>query len=160
MNTQRRKFSLIFLLCLGLISFGLYLQHKEGLIPCPMCILQRYAFISCGILSLFAALFANSKISTKVFGGAVGIFSLAGASIATRHVWLEHYPPEVFDCGADLEFMVNTFPVGEALPMIFRGTGDCSQVLWSFLGLSIAEWSLIWFAVITILSTTLLVSRK
>jgi disulfide bond formation protein DsbB len=160
MNTQRRKFSLIFLLCLGLISFGLYLQHEEGLIPCPMCILQRYAFTSCGILSLFATLFANSKISTKVFGGAVGIFSLMGASIAARHVWLEHYPPEVFDCGADLEFMVNTFPVGEALPMIFRGTGDCSQVLWSFLGLSIAEWSLIWFAVITILSTTILVSRK
>ena len=109
---------------------------------------------------MFAALFASSKTPTKVFGGAVGIFSLTGASIAARHVWLERYPPEIFDCGADLEFMVNTFPVGEALPMIFRGTGDCSQVLWSFLGLIIAEWSLIWFAVVTILSTTILVSKK
>jgi protein dithiol:quinone oxidoreductase len=68
-----------------------------------------------------------------------------GGGVAIRHVYLEHNPPKIFDCGADVGFMLESFPLTEALPMIFRGTGDCTKVLWRFLGLSIAEWSLICF---------------
>ena len=65
--------------------------------------------------------------------------------MAARHTWLEHNPPAIADCGPDLEFMVGSFPLGEALPMIFRGSGDCSKVQWTWLHLSIAEWSLVAF---------------
>jgi len=73
------------------------------------------------------------------------ISSAFGLGVAGRHVWLEHNPPKIFDCGADLGFMVDTFPLAEALPMIFRGTGDCSVVPWRFLNLSIAEWAMALF---------------
>jgi protein dithiol:quinone oxidoreductase len=69
-------------------------------------------------------------------------------------VWLERNPPNIYDCGADLGYMIDAFPLAEALPMIFRGTGDCSEVLWRFLGLSIAEWALIWFAVFIVAGLT------
>jgi len=77
----------------------------------------------------------------------LAIFAGLGGGVAMRHAWLEHNPPKVFDCGADLGYMMESLPLSDALPMIFRGTGDCTQVLWRFLGLSIAEWALIWFAI-------------
>ena len=84
------------------------------------------------------------------YSALVILISGLGAAVAARHAWLEHNPPEIYDCGADLGFMVDTFPLAEALPMIFRGTGDCSEVLWRFLGLSIAEWALVWFLIFVV----------
>lgn len=144
--TPRLIFLGIFLLCAGLISFGLYLQHGQGLEPCPMCILQRYAFILTGLAALVAGVHDPAGFGRKIYAGLVVVFAGAGAAVATRHVWLEHNPPKVFDCGADLGFMLESFSITEAFPMIFRGTGDCTKVAWKFLGLSIAEWALLWFA--------------
>jgi disulfide bond formation protein DsbB len=137
----------IFLVCAGLIGFGLYLQHAQGLEPCPMCILQRYAFIATGVIALVAALHDPQVIGRRVYSVLIVLFAGLGGGVATRHVWLEHNPPKLFDCGADFGYMLESFPLAEALPMIFRGTGDCTKVLWRFLGLSIAEWALIWFAI-------------
>jgi len=39
-----------------LIGFGLVLQHVAELEPCPMCILQRYAFVAIGMVALIAAI--------------------------------------------------------------------------------------------------------
>lgn len=144
--TPRLIFLGIFLLCAGLISFGLYLQHGQGLEPCPMCILQRYAFILTGLAALVAGAHNPAGFGRKIYAGLVVVFAGSGAAVATRHVWLEHNPPKIFDCGADLGFMLESFSITEAFPMIFRGTGDCTKVAWKFLGLSIAEWALLWFA--------------
>ena len=137
-----------FLGCSGLIAFALFLQHSEGLAPCPMCILQRYAFILIGILALISIPIPSKNIFSSIFDWLIILFSGLGAGVAMRHVWLEHNPPEIMDCGADLGFVVDTFPLAQALPMIFRGTGDCSIVLWRVLGLSIAAWALVCFTII------------
>ena len=136
----------IFLVCVGLIGFALVLQHSLGLQPCPMCILQRYAFIVVGVIALVAAIHNPALLGRRVYGGLLIVMAATGGGVAIRHVYLEHNPPRIFDCGADVGFMLESFPLTEALPMIFRGTGDCTKVLWRFLGLSIAEWSLICFA--------------
>jgi disulfide bond formation protein DsbB len=143
----RRIFLSIFLICASLLGFGLYLQHALGLEPCPMCILQRYAFILTGTVALIAALHNPLALGRRIYSLVVAFFALLGAGVATRHVWLEHNPPKLFDCGADLGFLLESFTLTEAFPMIFRGTGDCTKVPWRFLGLSIAEWALIWFLV-------------
>ena len=138
----------IFLACAGLIGFALYLQHSLGLEPCPMCILQRYAFVVVGVLALAAAIHGAGLFGRRIYSALLVAVAATGGGIAIRHVYLEHNPPKVFDCGADVGYMLESFPLTEALPMIFRGTGDCTKVAWRFLGLSIAEWSLICFVLL------------
>lgn len=135
----------IFLACAGLMGFALYLQHSLGLQPCPMCILQRYAFILVGMIALVAAVHNPALLGRWIYSGLLVVTAATGGGVAIRHVYLEHNPPKIFDCGADIGFMLDAFPLTQALPMLFRGTGDCTKVLWRFLGLSIAEWSLICF---------------
>lgn len=147
MPQPRLLFLGIFAVCAGLIAFALYLQHAQNLEPCPMCILQRYAFILTGIVALAAALHNPRGAGRWIYAGVLMLTAGAGAGVAARHVWLEHNPPKFFDCGADLGYLMESLPLSEAWPMIFRGTGDCSKVLWRFLGLSIAEWALIWFLI-------------
>jgi protein dithiol:quinone oxidoreductase len=145
--------------CFGLIAFALFLQHYEGLAPCPMCILQRYAFILIGVTALISLPFLIKRFLSRISSWLIILFAGLGSGVALRHVWLEHNPPEIFDCGADLGFVVDTFPLAEALPMIFRGTGDCSIVLWRFAGLSIAEWALACFIII-LLTELIFLKRK
>lgn len=146
----RWLFAAMFAACAGLIAFALFLQHGRGLEPCPMCILQRYAFVGIALVALIAALHGPLAIGRRIYGGLLCLLAATGGGIAIRHVYLEHYPPQIVDCGADLGYMLESFTMSDMLPMIFRGTGDCSKVPWRFLGLSIAEWSLIWFAILLV----------
>ena len=147
---SRMIYLAIFLVCAGLIGFALYLQHSLGLEPCPMCILQRYAFVVVGVIALAAASHDPALPGRRIYSGLLVIMAATGGGVAMRHVYLEHYPPKIFDCGADFGFMLESFPLTQALPMIFRGTGDCTKVPWRVLGLSIAEWSLICFTLLIV----------
>ena len=133
-----------------MLAFGLYLQHVVGLEPCPMCVVQRYALVA---LALFAGLASAVRgHGARVAWAVLGIVaSVGGAFTAARQSWLQWYPPEFTSCGRDIYGMIETFPLQRALPMIFRGSGDCSKIDWTFLGLTIANWSFIAFAVFGIL---------
>ncbi len=128
---------------IGMLVFGLYLQHVVGLNPCPMCIVQRYALIGVVVLALVGwrlrgkGLAASSLLLTLTAG--------SGAFTAARQSWLQWYPPEVVNCGRDFYGMVENFPLNRAIPMIFKGSGDCSKIDWTFLGGSIANWSFVAF---------------
>jgi disulfide bond formation protein DsbB len=143
--TSRIVFAFIFASCAALIAAALYLQEQEGLDPCPMCILQRYAFILTGIVALAAAIHGPKGLALKVYGVLVAVFSIAGAGVAMRHSWLQHFPPKLETCGADLDFLMGNFPLSQALPKIFAGTGSCSVVDWTLLGMSLPEWALVWY---------------
>jgi disulfide bond formation protein DsbB len=75
------------------------------------------------------------------------LFAIAGGAVAIRHSYLQHFPPKVETCGADLDFIVGNFPLAQALPKIFAGTGSCSMIQWQFLGLTIPEWAIVWFVI-------------
>ena len=145
--TPRIVFAVIFLACASLIALAIYLQEELGLEPCPMCILQRYAFVAIGAVALAAAIHGPRGIALKTYALLVTLLSIAGGGGAIRHSYLQHFPPKVEACGTDLEFLVNTFPISQALPKIFAGTGSCSKVDWTLLGLSIPEWAIVWFAI-------------
>ncbi len=146
--TPRIVFAAIFAVCAGLLAFGYYLQEYKGLDPCPMCILQRYAFFAIAFVALAAAVHGPRQIAVKVYGALVALLAVAGGGVAIRHSWLQHFPPARETCGTDLEFLLNTFPLSQAFPKIFAGTGSCSKVDWRLLGLSIPEWALVWYVIL------------
>jgi disulfide bond formation protein DsbB len=139
-----------------MLAFGLYLQHVVGLNPCPMCIVQRYAVLLVGII---AALTALSRRRGVLLGGSFLMMLAAGfgAFTAARQSWLQWYPPEISSCGRDFYGMIETFPLQRAIPMIFKGSGDCTKIDWTFLGGSLANWSFVWLALFTLIGLTLIV---
>jgi disulfide bond formation protein DsbB len=136
---------LIALSGIGMLMFGLYLQHVVGLNPCPMCIVQRYALIGVVVLSLIGWRLRGWGLA--VSASLLALVAGFGAFTAARQSWLQWYPPEIVTCGRDFYGMVENFPINRAIPMIFKGSGDCTQIDWTFLGGSIANWSFVGFVV-------------
>ncbi len=141
----RLVFAAIFVACVAMVLTAIfYFQQELGLEPCPMCILSRYTFIAIAAVALVAAIHGPRGVALKVYAGVIAVLGLAGLGVSLRHSYLQHFPPKVESCGADLEFILNTLPLSQAFPRIFAGTGSCSKVDWRFLGLSIPEWAGIW----------------
>jgi disulfide bond formation protein DsbB len=153
----RRVLALIAVACVAMLAFGLYLQHVVGLEPCPMCIVQRYALV---LVALVAGVSAIAKSRGLLMAGSGVMLLLAGfgAFVAARQSFLQWYPPEIASCGRDFYGMIETFPLKRAIPMIFKGSGDCTKIDWTFLGGSIANWSFVCFVVIA-LAGLLLIAR-
>ena len=141
--SARQRYALIALICVLLIAYALYLQYVHELEPCPLCILQRYAFVLVGLAAGIAAALPSPRAARVVAGLGV-LLALIGAGMAGWHVKLQLFPPEVSSCGPGLAYMIAELPLGRALPRIFQGGGACTVVDWSFLGLSMPAWSLIW----------------
>jgi disulfide bond formation protein DsbB len=158
--TPRIVFAAIFAVCAGLLAFGWYLQEYKGLDPCPMCILQRYAFFAIAFVALAAAIHGPRNIALKVYGALVALLAVTGGGVAIRHSWLQHFPPLRETCGTDLEFLLNNFPLSQAFPKIFAGTGSCSKVDWRLLGLSIPEWALVWYVIFAAVALWIAYFRK
>ena len=153
-QTPRRLLALICAGCIALLAFGLYLQHSQGLEPCPMCIVQRYALV---MVAVFAGITALSGKKWPLVSGSGLLVLLCGfgAFVAARQSWVQWYPPESASCGRDFYGMIETFPLKRVIPMIFKGSGDCTKIDWTFLGLSIANWSFISFGVIGLVALVL-----
>jgi disulfide bond formation protein DsbB len=143
----RRLFNLAgFLFCAGLLGYAYHVQFNLGLEPCPLCILQRVAFIATGLFMLVAALHNAGRVMSRVYAVLIALAALAGAAIAGRHVWLQHLPPDqVPECGPGLDYMLDVFPLSQTLRMVFTGSGECAEVAWRFLGLSMPAWTLLCF---------------
>ena len=155
----RRLLALVAVVCVGLLAFGiLYLQQVVGLEPCPMCIVQRYALILVALVAGVASLLPGRR-GRQVSVGAMGALAAGGAFVAARQSFLQWNPPEIMSCGRDFYGMIESFPLKRAIPMIFKGSGDCSAVDWTFLGLTIANWSFLCFAGIVALSLLLLLRK-
>jgi protein dithiol:quinone oxidoreductase len=157
-TAPRRILALVAAACVAMLAFGMYLQHVVGLEPCPMCIVQRYALV---LVALAAGLGAFARSRGAWIGGSalMLLFSGFGAFVAARQSWLQWYPPEIASCGRDFYGMIETFPLQRAIPMIFKGSGDCTKIDWTFLGGSIANWSFVWFVIFALLGLALLAAQ-
>ena len=143
-ETPRRVLALVAAACVGLLAFSMYLQHVVGLEPCPMCIVQRYAVILVAVLAGVTALLRGR--AALLGGSALGLVMAGlGAFVAARQSWIQWYPPEIASCGRDFYGMIETFPLRRAIPLIFKGSGDCTKIDWTFLGGSIANWTFVAF---------------
>ena len=154
LDQPRRALALVCAACIAMLLFGLYLQHVVGLEPCPMCIVQRYALILVAVVAGLTAL-AHRNTLLVAGSGFMVLLSALGAFVAARQSFLQWFPPPEASCGRDLYGMIETFPLKRVIPLIFKGSGDCTKIDWTFLGLSIANWSFICFTAIALLGLLL-----
>jgi disulfide bond formation protein DsbB len=135
------------LACALLLGYGFYLQYFDGQEPCPLCLIQRGFYIGVMVVLLLAAIHGPGRIGGVVYAAFAALFAVGGLAVAARQVWLQHLPADkVPQCGPDLYFMLENLPLSRTLEKLIQGSGECAEVKWRFLGLSIAEWSLAWFA--------------
>ena len=148
MISNRALFGAGAAVCALLLAYGYYLQYFDGQDPCPLCLVQRGFYYVFGAVFLIAALHGKGRLTYSILGLFI---ALGGAGVAGRQVWLQHLPAEqVPACGPDLFYMLENFPLGRTIEKLFSGSGQCAEVKWRFLGLSIAEWSLAWFVALAL----------
>lgn len=149
--TYRLHFLVGFLLCAALLAAAFYLQYAVGLTPCPLCILQRVAFIGVGGILLLGFLHNRRGWGRRVYAALAALAASFGAAVAARHVWLQNLPPEATpECGPGLAFMLDAFPLQQALGLILQGSGECAEVQWSLLALTLPAWSLLWLVLLAL----------
>jgi disulfide bond formation protein DsbB len=153
----RLGYAIGFLVCAGLIGYALYLQYYEYQDPCPLCLLQRIVYMVLMAVFLVAAVHGPARTGAMIYGGLLLLTATLGTAIATRHVWLQHIPPDAApECGPSLEFLLRKYQTFQAFEKIFGGTGQCSEAGWKFLGLTIAGWSLVWFVLLGLFAVYLM----
>lgn len=147
MKTSKPVLIAVGVISLALVGFALYLQHAKGQMPCPLCVIQRYLFIS---LAAVCFLFAVLPRGVTRFGASLGVLTaLGGAGVAGWHVWVKANPS--VSCGIDpLETALNKYPTAELMPFLFKADGFCSAEYPAILGLSNPQWSLIWFVTLAL----------
>ena len=136
-----------FLICAGLIAYALYAQLHLGLDPCPLCIFQRIGIAALGVVFLIAALHNPGRSGARVYAVLIAIAALATIAVAGRQLYIQHLPPGAIpSCGAPLSMMLKFLPLTTVIRKVLTGSGECGVVNWTFLGLAMPAWVLIWAA--------------
>lgn len=160
MMTARAGFAAGFVLCAALLGFAYYLQHVEMQNPCPLCMVQRVAYYLLGLVFLVAALHGPARRGRLMYGVAAFVIAGLGAAVAARHVWLQNLPKHLVPaCGPDLAYMLQRFPLAETIAKVLKGSGECAEAGWSFMGLTIAGWSLFWLTALGLFALILALRR-
>jgi disulfide bond formation protein DsbB len=149
MPRRRAAFALGFLICAALMGWAFWLQYGEGLEPCPLCMLQRIAFVVIGLIFLVGTFHEPGRVGAWIYAFLLLIVAAIGAALATRQVWLQSLPKDqVPACGMGLSYMLDTLPFVDVIRRVLEGSGECAEKGWEFLGLSIAGWTLAFFVAI------------
>ena len=142
--SARVLFASMFVAATALLTTAFYMEYVMLLEPCPLCMMQRIWIALAGVLALLAAVHGRA---TRVWSGVVGTAAVIGSGFSVRQLWLQNLPPsEVPACGPGLEYMIEVFPLSEVLRAMVMGTGNCAEVSWTLLGISIPGWVLLAFA--------------
>ena len=142
----RTTYSLVVLAVVAMMGVALYMEHGMGLEPCPLCVSQRLFVILTGFWALAAFAHNPRGWGRKVYPVLGGLSALAGAAVSSRQLWLQSLPADqVPACGPGVSYILDTFPVMDALRVMLTGDGNCAEVAWSLWGISIPGWTLIGF---------------
>lgn len=161
MLSTRRIFGLGFLFCSVMLAIAGYFQMVDNLEPCPLCILQRVCTLLVGLILLIAVVHNPKKLGMQIYGCLAGVFALIGAGISARHVWLQNLPEDqVPSCGPGLNFMLENFPLNDTINMVLRGSGECAEVMWTFMGISIPGWTLLAFVLLFVATISQVVRKS
>jgi len=134
------------LVCASLMGWALWLQYGLELDPCPLCVFQRIAVISTGVVFLIAAIHNPGRTGAAIYALLTVLASGTGAAIAAWHVWIQAQPKgSVAACGMGLNYMLETMPLTDVISRVLKGSGECAEQGWLFLGLAIPSWTFVFF---------------
>jgi len=147
--SSRGLYGSIALLCACFMGYAFYSEYVDGLDPCHLCILQRWAMIGLGLFALIAAVHAPDRLGTRLYAIPTLFFAGLGAAVAGRHVYVQQLPPEMATgCLAPMDMLMANNGLWAAIKKVLSSaTGDCALIDWAFLGLTMPAWVLIWFVV-------------
>jgi disulfide bond formation protein DsbB len=148
--SYRKYIMFVPIVCTLSLLFALYVQHVEGINPCPLCIMQRIAMMLTGLCALIALCWNKLTRSSSMWLGLSCIFAIVGLATSLRHTYMQYTPQTSMSCGPGLEYWIETLPISQVLSHIFLGVGDCGKIDWYFLGLSMPVWVSVIFLVIFI----------
>jgi len=154
----RLTYFLSFIIISAILLTSIYFQVVDGIMPCPLCTLQRLTFGLLGILFLIGLITHRKTCLRKLINSLCGLVALLGVFLAGRQVWLQHFPStDTSECGVSLQYMMQVLPMNEVIQKIFTGSAECTQRGWEFLQLNMAEWALMFFIGFTLLAIGLLI---
>jgi disulfide bond formation protein DsbB len=134
-----------FAVCAALLAYALYSQFALHLEPCPLCIFQRIGVALLGVVFLAAALHHPRGGGRYAYAVAIAVAALATLGVAARHLYVQSLPPgSLPSCGAPLAVLLKFTPVWQVIRKVLAGSGECGQVNWRFLGLTMPGWVAIW----------------
>lgn len=141
---KRLHYLFIVVLCTGILGAALFLQLVAGMEPCPLCVFQRIAIISIGLIALIAFLHNSTGFMDKVYGLFLVLGGMASVGVASRHVWLLSQPKdEAAACGPGLEVSLDRFieylPQGEITEVLFRSGAECTEISEFLFGLGLPQ---------------------
>lgn len=140
-----------FLACAVALGLAFYSQYVLELQPCHLCIFQRVTVAAMGVAFLLAALHSSGRLRGAIYAGLISMTGLATLVTSGRHVWIQMQPAgSIPSCGADLDFMLELFPVTEVIMKVFKASGECAKVDFTLLGLSMPAWVFVFALVVTI----------
>lgn len=158
--SARRFHGLVSLLAFALLAVAFYMEYQMGLEPCPLCMLQRIVFLCVGLVSLTSAL-TNSQAARRFLSWIVVALSLIGGALAIRHLYLQQLPEDQLPaCLPGLSYMFDVFPWQDIMQAMIMGTGECGDVVWTFLSISIPGWTLVAFAVMAVINIIIALQAK
>ncbi len=135
-----------FLCCAMMMGYALYAEHGLLLEPCPLCVFQRIATVTLGLVFLAAAIANPGRAGRRFVAVLVLLAGGTGLGVAGWHVRMQNLPPDqVPACGPGFDYIVDAFPLAEALKLIFSGSGECAEIDWQLLGLSMPAWVAVCF---------------
>jgi disulfide bond formation protein DsbB len=154
---RRPAYLLGFLVCAALMGWALWLQYGLDLEPCPLCVFQRVAVIATGIVFLIAAIHNPGPVGAALYAGLTVIVSGIGAALSMWHVWIQAQPKgTVAACGMGLNYMLETLPLTEVIGHVLKGSGECAEQGWLFMGLAIPSWTFVFFVAMIAASIALI----
>jgi protein dithiol:quinone oxidoreductase len=149
--SSRWAYFIGFIVSFGLVVFALYIQTKDHLEPCPLCISQRIIYMVYGLIALLATFHHPKNMGRKIYALLLLLTAVVGVVVASRHWWIQANPEKVMaECGAGFDYIFETFPFKKALDLVFKGTGECSTIDWTWLGLTIPQLSLACFLLLAV----------
>jgi disulfide bond formation protein DsbB len=137
------------------LAGGTFVQYGLGHLPCPLCVLQRLAYIVVLSLALTASIFPLGLLALRSVAVLVAVAAFAGFAVATYQVGTNVFSIEVARCGRGPAGYFEDTPLAPLANWLLDAGGDCGNPVQFFGFLTMPQLGLAGFAIVLAVSLRL-----